>query len=88
MAMLQLLLSKQDLAEVKAFVVMTGEVERGLIDSATAVLTWKELLDRGHQLNDEALVERQRIQAVNKACMLIYTSGTTGPPKGLMIRLE
>jgi hypothetical protein len=36
MAMLQLLLSKQDLAEVKAFVVMTGEVERGLIDSATA----------------------------------------------------
>ena len=61
---------------IKSFVLMED------VESSGKIISWKEMLDRGHQIPDEVLSEKEKEQAVNQACMLIYTSGTTGPPKG------
>ena len=61
---------------VKSFVLMED------VKSSGNVISWNEMLDRGSNVDDSVLAEKEKEQAVNQACMLIYTSGTTGPPKG------
>lgn len=40
-------------------------------------------MNLGRNEPDTEIIQREKNQAVNKACMYIYTSGTTGPPKGM-----
>lgn len=63
---------------VKAFVLMHSPSE----PRHQKAISWEAMIEKGQKVNDEELHEREKMQAVNKACMLIYTSGTTGPPKG------
>ena len=49
------------------------------------VLHWDDFIEQGKHINDRILDEKEKNQAINKACMLMYTSGTTGPPKGIMM---
>ena len=51
------------------------------------VMGWNDMMDIGNKQPDTEIHEREKNQAVNKACMYIYTSGTTGPPKGLLCSL-
>ena len=51
---------------------------------ADNVLHWDDFIELGKRINDRILDEKEKNQAINKACMLMYTSGTTGPPKGIM----
>ena len=44
---------------------------------------WEDMLKLGERISETEITQRERNQAVNKACMYIYTSGTTGPPKGM-----
>ena len=44
---------------------------------------WEEMMKLGERQSEAEIVQREKSQAVNKACMYIYTSGTTGPPKGI-----
>ena len=46
------------------------------------ILSWREVLEIGNEVQDTVLSDIENSQAVNQACMLIQTSGTTGPPKG------
>ena len=62
---------------VKSFVLMED------VKSSGNIISWNEMLDRGNNVDDSILAEKEKEQAVNQACMLIYTSGTTGPPKGI-----
>ena len=41
------------------------------------------MMNLGKNEPDTEIIQREKNQAVNKACMYIYTSGTTGPPKGM-----
>ena len=51
------------------------------------VLHWDDFIEQGKHINDRILDEKEKNQAINKACMLMYTSGTTGPPKGIMYKI-
>ena len=44
---------------------------------------WEEMMKLGERQSEAEIMQREKSQAVNKACMYIYTSGTTGPPKGI-----
>ena len=44
---------------------------------------WEDMMNLGRNEPDTEIIQREKNQAVNKACMYIYTSGTTGPPKGM-----
>ena len=46
------------------------------------VITWQDMLEIGHEVENDTLTDIENKQAVNQVCMLQYTSGTTGPPKG------
>ena len=76
--MLELMLKTEPGIEktVKSFVLMED------VKSSGNIISWNEMLDRGNNVDDTVLAEKEKEQAVNHACMLIYTSGTTGPPKG------
>lgn len=39
------------------------------------VIAWKDFLALGMQLEDDALEDRLKQQAINQCCTLIYTSG-------------
>ena len=77
--MLELMLKTEPDIEktVKSFVLMED------VTSSGNIISWNEMLDRGSNVDDKVLAEKEKEQAVNQACMLIYTSGTTGPPKGI-----
>ena len=77
--MLELMLKTEPDIEktVKSFVLMED------VKSSGNIISWNEMLDRGSNVDDSVLTEKEKEQAVNQACMLIYTSGTTGPPKGI-----
>ena len=77
--MLELMLKTEPDIEktVKSFVLMED------VKSSGNIISWNEMLDRGNNVDDKVLAEKEKEQAVNQACMLIYTSGTTGPPKGI-----
>ena len=47
------------------------------------VMGWEDMMNLGKNEPDTEIIQREKNQAVNKACMYIYTSGTTGPPKGM-----
>eukprot|EP00930_Biecheleria_cincta_P095411 TRINITY_DN87373_c0_g1_i1.p1 TRINITY_DN87373_c0_g1~~TRINITY_DN87373_c0_g1_i1.p1 ORF type:complete len:772 (-),score=144.78 TRINITY_DN87373_c0_g1_i1:178-2313(-) len=49
------------------------------------VISWKELLQKGKEVDDAKLDERVRAVRPGHCAALIYTSGTTGDPKAVMI---
>ncbi|MDE3127233.1 MAG: AMP-binding protein, partial [Gemmatimonadota bacterium] len=70
---------RSGLPELRAIVQMHGD------PGQPGVLTWEELLRRGHQVPEAELVARIAVQAPGDAATLIYTSGTTGEPKAVML---
>ena len=42
------------------------------------ILSWKELLEIGHNEPDDKFNDRMKQIAINQCCVLVYTSGTTG----------
>ena len=65
---------------VKKFILMDTNLNSK--ELGQNVLTWNEMIEEGRHVSNDTLIEKEKEQAVNKACMLMYTSGTTGLPKG------
>lgn len=79
-----------DVPKLKAIVVWTptDELEKTLTradGSTIAVYSWAEFLEKGKEVTEETLLERQAKVKASHCCGLIYTSGTTGNPKAVMI---
>lgn len=70
---------REQLPEVKAFVLMRGD------SSEDDVYGWPEFLDKGKDVSDAELQSRIDAQSPQDVCTFIYTSGTTGNPKAVMI---
>jgi fatty-acyl-CoA synthase len=51
-------------------------------DTVPGMLSWHELMAMGNEVDDAALVSRQREQEFDDPINIQYTSGTTGFPKG------
>lgn len=49
------------------------------------MFTWAEMLEKGKQISDEQLAERQASLDPEDVINMQYTSGTTGFPKGVML---
>ena len=49
------------------------------------MLPWEEFLTNGEEIQEEALVQRQRQVESGEVAMFQYTSGTTSFPKGVML---
>lgn len=71
---------RDDLPELKAIVMMTGEHPED-----AKVFSWAELLEKGDTVDQADLDARMEAQSPEDVCTLIYTSGTTGDPKGVML---
>lgn len=69
---------------VKAFVVW-GETALPEGAAGPRFFLWKDFLQLGQALKDEAVLARMTKQKPGQCCCLIYTSGTTGNPKGCML---
>ena len=70
---------REQLPEVKAFVLMKGD------SSQYDVYGWPEFLALSEKVSDEDLKARMDAQKPDDVCTFIYTSGTTGNPKAVMI---
>ncbi len=70
---------RDELPHLKAIVQMHGE------PAAPGVLSWEQLLRRGHDVPEADLAARLAAQAPHDVATLIYTSGTTGVPKAVML---
>ncbi|HEU4990698.1 MAG TPA: AMP-binding protein [Gemmatimonadaceae bacterium] len=70
---------RDGLPHLRAIVQMHGE------PAAPGVLSWEQLLRRGHDVPEPALAERVARQQPDDVATLIYTSGTTGVPKAVML---
>lgn len=69
------------LPTVKLFVVYKEKnLENVKSKFSIPVVTWKEFLALGNDVDQKALEERISFQKPGHPCSLIYTSGTTGPP--------
>ncbi len=51
-------------------------------EKVPGMFTWRELMEMGNGISDEALASRQREQQFDDPINIQYTSGTTGFPKG------
>lgn len=70
---------KDDIPSLKVIIQYTGEPTR------PGVLSWKEIMEIGAEVSEQALTDRLEKIAINQCAVLIYTSGTTGNPKGVML---
>jgi long-subunit acyl-CoA synthetase (AMP-forming) len=68
---------KNELPQLKKIIQYSGTPE-----PHCDVIGWADLMKLGQEENDEILVKRQKVMAINQCAMLVYTSGTTGMPKG------
>lgn len=58
---------------------------KGMVDQHPMTMTWREFLQKGDELEEKKLMERQESLDEDAVATLIYTSGTTGPPKAVML---
>ncbi len=73
----RLLAVRDELPELRALILIEGESD------APGVVGWRQLLERGGEIGEAAVRERERAQRPEDVATLIYTSGTTGMPKGV-----
>jgi fatty-acyl-CoA synthase len=73
-------LSLEELPFLKNIVLMGGDSPEGL-----PVMSFEEFLDRGEEVADEELRERQATLDAEDVINMQYTSGTTGFPKGVQL---
>src|SRR5215203_2061873 len=73
-------LSIEELPFLKHVVLMGGEPPIG-----SPVMGFEEFLERGEELSEEALRERQASLGAEDVINMQYTSGTTGFPKGVQL---
>ncbi|MDE3127509.1 MAG: AMP-binding protein [Gemmatimonadota bacterium] len=70
---------RADLPHLRAIVQMHGDA------GGPGVLTWEELLRRGHEVPESDVDARVGALSPGDVATLIYTSGTTGEPKAVML---
>jgi fatty-acyl-CoA synthase len=67
-------------------VILIQEEEKSRSEtSRQGTYLFQEILRRGENVSDEALVERQQLCQPEDILKLVFTSGTTGAPKGVMV---
>ena len=52
------------------------------------IISWDEFIDKGKDINSDAVMDRCNKIDKNDTCSLIYTSGTTGNPKGVELSFD
>jgi len=83
------LAERKDVKRLKAVVVWgfepASDENIDLPDCSVPIIAWKELLQKGVNVDDAELNRRSEGVKAGDCAALIYTSGTTGDPKAVMI---
>ncbi|PSN55904.1 Long-chain-fatty-acid--CoA ligase ACSBG2, partial [Blattella germanica] len=69
---------KDSLKDLKAIVQYDGEPEE------EGVISWKELMKIGEEVDDAELDNVMKMMCINECCSILFTSGTVGKPKAVM----